>query len=121
MNLAEELTTVTRSIERLKRRYARRRADMAQLHNKGARQELSTPSFPEPDGREPPPTKAPSDPNMTIKRLLACCLLAPSTSIPVDTLGLHSKVSIDFLSRFPPVALPMARSVDLSRAFRRRI
>lgn len=91
MNYAEELATASHAIERLKRRYARRRAQMAQLLR---REPADLPTFeaPEPERKIPRLDIASTpDPKMTIKHLLACCLLAPGTFIPVDTIGLHSK------------------------------
>jgi len=89
----EELTAATQSIGRLKRRYARRRAQMAQI--KG----LMPPSMPQVQAeRIRTPSKTRADPDLTIKHLLACCLLAPGTSIPVDTLGLHAKAPPSLLT-----------------------
>eukprot|EP00210_Caulerpa_lentillifera_P005492 g5252.t1 len=97
MNYAEELAAVTHSIERLKRRYVRRRSQMTQLmrretdnvHVGGGVYNRSE------DYEQHTPTKSASgvsDPRLIIKHLLACCLLAPGTVIPVDTLGLHNKI-----------------------------
>lgn len=95
MNYAEELAAVTHSIERLKRRYVRRRNQMAQLLR---RDSDTIPPSVEPrsdDYQQTTATKSGGggDPRLIIKHLLACCLLAPGTIIPVDTLGLHHKVS----------------------------
>lgn len=90
VHYSEELDAAEKQLQRLRRRYTRRRAKMLALRPASGEKEPHTFRDRPDRGHETPEQNA--SPEVVVKQLLAEYLLNPSSKPPVDSQTLHKKV-----------------------------